>query len=339
LINIWSKKETFYNESVSQYFEIPNNNLAMHKYILTIIGIIFLLKTNAQTFYNLVVKDYPLENKTFLMNADNCDSQKIYTCLPTNNLSEFYENVYYDIAIDTNQNIYYISPRGSLYMRNLKDTTSCQFLGTFGLNGNEINSLEVDLDENLYASGNLGSSSDGSALYKYTAKTHVFSTVGKFPPNMLSGGDLFFYEGTLFLAAYDSYDNDSTSFLVNVNVSDPSLSCRYMDLPVAAPWGAFSIKYSSYSKAFIIVPGISSNSYISTMYEVDIPSKKISQPVCTYPYAILGSASLYNFTPSFLTRACNTLPVTLMKFSYTINKNLVELTWETATETSRSFFK
>ena len=128
-----------------------------------------MLKINAQTFYSNIVIDYPVENKTFALNVVNCDSIKIYSCSPTNDTLQSPENVYSDIALDTNQNIYYVSSWGSLYRRNLNDTFSCQFLGVFD-NSNPINALVTDINGNVFAASN---HDNISTLYEYQPQVRL----------------------------------------------------------------------------------------------------------------------------------------------------------------------
>ena len=263
----------------------------MKKY-KTIIFLFILTQTNAQTFYITSSRDSPLGNKAFLLDIENCDSVATYSCLPSNNALQYFENKYGDIAIDNNQNIYYVSGWGSLYERNLNDTISCQFVGTFN---NSINALVADSTGTLYAAGNQNSV---CTLYKYSSG--IFTTIGNFPLGFFSSGDLFFYEHRLFLTATNS--NFTASYLVEVSLPDPVKSCYYMGLENLQPYAAFSIKSLLNSKAFII----SSNNYLaSSLFEIDIPNHTIGNPICTYPFLIDGAASSYTITSDSTTPMCN----------------------------------
>jgi hypothetical protein len=306
----------------------------MLKYLFTIAGVFFLSEMNGQTFYVNKLIDYPIENKTFELSVLNCDTPKISSCAPTNNILQAPENQYTDIAIDTSKNIYYVSGWGSLYTRKLNDISSCKFLGIFD-NSNTINALVTDVQGIVYAAGNHAGI---STLYKYDSKTQVFSVIGNFPPNYFSSGDLFFYEGKLFLTATNS--NFTNSFLVEVNLSSPSQSCYYMDLGNLHPWGAFSINYSLQSKAYIIsTESISQGNYASTLFEINLALKTISPAICIYPFDITGAASIYDFSPSIIySNSCTTLPVQLIKFDYAIKNKSVELFWNTAVESNNNYF-
>lgn len=301
----------------------------MYKYLLTLIGFFVFIGVNAQTFYSNTVVNYQIENRTFQLNVLNCDSSKIHTCPPTNNIVQFFENTYSDIAIDSNQNIYYVSSWGSLYKRNLADTSSCQFLGTFG---HTINALVTDVMGNVFAAGNENSL---CTLYKYEVHTNSFSTVGTFPSTFFSAGDLFFYEGKLFLTATNSIFTNS--FLVQVNLSNTSQSCYYMDLQNLHPWGAFCIKSGLLTKAYLIsTDTIFTDNFKSSLFEIDLLSKTISSPICTYPYQITGAASVYSFTTD--TSVCTSLPIKLSSFNYALRNKKVELIWETLSEFNNNYF-
>src|SRR5690349_13573995 len=120
----------------------------MFKYSL--IFSFFISTSFAQTFYVTVPIDFPVGNKAFELNTSTCDSFGIFFCLPTHDTAQYFENQFSDLAIDKNQNIYYVSGWGSLYKRNLNDTTSCQFLGTFNTS---INALLADSQDVIYAAG------------------------------------------------------------------------------------------------------------------------------------------------------------------------------------------
>lgn len=262
------------------------------KYISPVFFLLILTQTSAQDFYVTSSRDNPLGNKAFKLNISNCDSVKIYSCLPSNNVLQYFENKYGDIAIDNNQNIYYVSGWGSLYTRNLNDSTSCQYLGTFN---NTINALVADSTGTLYAAGNQNSV---CTLYKYSSGN--FTTLGNFPSGFFSSGDLFFYEKRLFLTATNS--NFTASYLVEVSLPDPLKSCYFMGLQNLQPYAAFSIKNILNSRAFIICE----NNYpASTLIEIDILNQTIGAPICTYPFLIDGAASVYNLTSSRTTPICN----------------------------------
>jgi hypothetical protein len=178
-------------------------------------------------------------------------------CQPTNNVEQYFENTYTDIAIDYLNNIYYVSAWGSLYRKNTNDS-SCEFLGKFGDNLGTINSLVADSNVLLYASGN---SNGVGVLYKYDINLGVFSELGSLPTNYIASGDLFFYEDRLFLTA----QNITTSkyCIIEINMIQPEISCFYMDLNNLEALSAFSVNYGTFSKSYILTAWTDSNQFSS----------------------------------------------------------------------------
>src|SRR5258708_5374636 len=218
----------------------------MRKTVLRFIllkAFLFAQSTDAQTFYANAISYPSTTNQTLKLDISNCSPSFIFTCPPTNNITQAFENQYTDMAIDLSGNVYYTSAWGSLYKRNLANS-SCQFLGTFGVT---INALVTDINGVVYAAGN---NNGICSLYEYDPQNGIFSTLGNFPPDIFSAGDLFFYEGRLFLTG-TTFDF-SSGYIVEVNISDPMNSCYYMGLQNLMAYAAFSINYPSYSKAYII---------------------------------------------------------------------------------------
>ncbi len=311
----------------------------MTKKLLTISSVLFFLNINAQRFYVSAVDNLAYKTDTYQLNTDNCDIVKIYSCQGNTNSLDFQ---FLDIAIDTNQNLYYISQSGNLYTRNFFDTTSCKILG------NDIgsaNSLVADIKGNVWA---IGWKSDISkcCLYKYDAVEKSFIVVGYLPESSLLGngvsgyycseGDLFFYENKLFLIA----SNNISSFLIMINTADPSKSCYYMaltGLPAFSLFSGFSIQAGSSSKAYIIsTENTPDNNYLATLFELNMSDKTIGPAICTYPFAVTGAASIYNLTTA--TGEGCTLPVKLLDFNCSESSKGIELFWQTAKETNNSYF-
>jgi hypothetical protein len=255
------------------------------KHLLILFFVLISLQANTQSFYVTAPVNFPVGNKSFELNVSTCDTLPVYVCLPTNNISQYPENQFTDIAVDNNQNIYYVSGWGSLYSRSLNDTVSCQYLGSFG-NSNSINAMVADSSGDIYAAGNMGGV---CTLFKYSAG--IFSTVGNLPPGCFSAGDLFFYEHRLFLTCTDTFL--TSSYLTEVSLPDPQQSCYYMDLLNLQPYGAFSIRAGPVSNAYIIC---TNNPTSSSLREIDITNQTIGAPICTYPFLIGGAATYYNLT-------------------------------------------
>ncbi len=274
---------------------------------------------SAQIFYANIYSVNDL-NATVVLNAGDCNfSQPIYTCPLQTSLT--------DIALDNSGNIYYLVADGGLIKRSLSDTNSCQYLGSFNAN---VTSLVADLDGNVYAAGWVG---NNAQLYIYKSATKTFATIGNFPPGMFSLGDLFLYEGKLFLLS----TVDGGSCIVNVNVVNPLLSCCYLSTGgLFSLYGAFSVWDGNSSKVFITseAPDVKFN-----LHEVDMVQNFISPPVCQYPYYILGAASTYNYTPSIDNKTfCTIVPIELMGFNFETLNDKVKLSWQTASENNNCCF-
>jgi gliding motility-associated-like protein len=90
----------------------------------------------------------------------------------------------------------------------------------------------------------------------------------------------------------------SSSYIEEVNIGNPMLSCFYMDLGNLMPFGAFSINSGGSSQAYIIsTVFVSNNIYSSTLMEVNMSARTIGPVLCTYPFSITGAASVYTYTP------------------------------------------
>jgi hypothetical protein len=251
-------------------------------YFVIIFYILLNLTSSGQDFYVTVPINVPVGNKAYTINLTSCNTQEIFSCPPTNNIGQYPENQFTDIAIDRDQNLYSVSGWGSLYKRKLSDVTSCQFLGTF-YNSNSINALVADSATTIYAAGNFGGA---CTLYKYSAG--LFNTLGNLPVGIFSAGDLFFYEQRLFLTATDA--NLTRSFLVEINTTHPELSCEYMNLENYQPYGAFSVRNGTSSRAYIVCTNSPSS---SSLREINISNKVISDIICNYPFLITGAAIPY----------------------------------------------
>lgn len=236
----------------------------------------------AQTYYVTVPINFPVGNKVFELNTLSCDSQEVFFCPPTNNILQYPENQFTDLAMDRERNLYYVTSWGSLYKQNLDDTTSCQFLGSFN---SSINALVVDSDKLIYGTGQVNGI---CRLFRYDIATGIFDVVGILPNGFYSAGDLFFYERKLFLTGTSVYMN--ASYLVEVDVDNPSQSCLYMDFANLQPMSAFSVDYGSHSKAYILS---THNNDPSSLIELDMVNRVIGPTVCDYPFMAIGAAAYY----------------------------------------------
>ncbi|MGE6395812.1 T9SS type A sorting domain-containing protein [Chryseobacterium scophthalmum] len=234
-----------------------------------------------QEFYVNSITGSPLTNHVHKFNINNSTEVSQNVCTPSANMDS-----YSDIAIDSSNNIYYISQVGLLYKESTT-TSNCTYLGHFstnpGLTYGIINSLTADSGNFLYALGG------NNILFRYDINTGVFSNLGIIPNSQTAGGDLFFYENRLFLL--------TTTGILEINMANPSQSCPFMDINLPQLYAGFSINYGTYSKAYILSNSLNSSfQVISTLYEVDMVNKQLGNAIRIYNHNIYGAAASYNLT-------------------------------------------
>lgn len=256
-----------------------------------LIFLLFLRLTSfaySQIFSVNVVDNSQLVNTEFQFDISNNSESEQFICIPTHNIDQYFENTYTDIAIDHQNNVYYVSAWGSLYRKNHNDS-SCEFLGKFDDYLGTINSMVADSNKFIYAAGNLH---NVSYLYKYDIELQTFETLGNIP-SYIATGDLFFYNNRLFLAALDT--STSKSCIIEINMVDTQQSCYFMDLNNINVYGAFSVNYGNYSKAYILTEW-TLNTESSSLIEIDMENKEIGDVIRTYDHIIYGAATFYDLT-------------------------------------------
>jgi len=309
----------------------PNQVVPMKrsKYLVLYFILITALSADlkSQTYYVNVLRD-PLDNRTYAINIQTHDTIRLFTCQPTNDTSQYFQNVYGDMAMDNNQNLYYVSEWGSLYKRSLTDT-SCHFLGSFG---HTVNALVADANGDVLAAGN---GTGGCTIYKFTAASNSFSTVGKLPTTFFSSGDLFYYENSLFLTSTNA--TFTSSFLIKIDLSNLSSSCFYMDLPNLRPYGGFTVANPT-PRAYLLSYDGTSPSYSTVLYEVNLVSRTLSPALYTFPFGVMGAATDYMPILPLSASCSSSLPVNFTKFNCKLMDKAVELIWETTSETGNQYF-
>jgi hypothetical protein len=303
----------------------------MKRFIFIVLVIIF-FKSNAQTYY-LTANAYDAQtnnyNATYKFSINNCDTiGTLYTCLDT-----YGDYSFNDMAIDTAGNLYWVTIEGALYTSKLNDSASCQFLGVFD-NDSAIQGLVANVSGDILAIGT-NDYNNRTKLYEYQPKTKTFTTLGILPDGFIAAGDLFFYEGRLFYTSFN--------FLVEINLDAPSQSCNYMNIGDINAYATFSIQNGTCSDAYVV----GNSGGISSLYKLDLYSKTISEPICTYNFVANGGASVYNYLPSIIdsnkclpvdSTACTTMPVTSLNFTSTLLNKTVQLQWQTTSEINSSYF-
>lgn len=249
---------------------------------LTLISLLFSsIHIYCQEFYVNTIAGSPSTNQVYKFNISNSTEVSQNVCTPTANMDS-----YTDIAIDSSNNIYYISQVGLLYKESTT-TSNCTYLGHFSTNPGStygiINSLTADSGNFLYALGG------NNILFRYDINTGVFSNLGIIPNSQTAGGDLFFYENRLFLL--------TTTGILEINMANPAQSCPFMDINLPQLYAGFSINYGTHSKAYILSNSLNSSfQVISTLYEVDMINKQLGNAIRIYNHSIYGAAASYNLT-------------------------------------------
>jgi len=255
-------------------------------------GILFIsIKAGAQEFFvNSWIGSNNNINKVYRLNVSNSNQIDEPFCTPTGPFTELYT----DIAIDAVNNLYYVASTGSLYRKNSSDS-SCEFLGDFTATFGSITALVADSGAFLYATGS------PNKLYKYDINTGIFTLMGSLPTGQYVAGDLFFYDRRLFVTTLTG--------ILEINMSDPSLSCPFINWGTSNIYSAFSVNSGSNSKAYVI----SSTSSSSTLYELDMVNKQLGPPIRSYNHQINGAACAYQITDTKST--CSLIPLAVQETS------------------------
>ncbi|KPH11098.1 T9SS type A sorting domain-containing protein [Chryseobacterium sp. ERMR1:04] len=238
---------------------------------ITLILFLFSLKLYSQEFYVNSYNQYL--NAVSKLDITTLTATNVPFCPPTVYIGETYS----DIAIDSSNNLYYVTTTGLLYRKKSSDS-SCEFLGDFTTIG-FINSLTADSGNYIYAAG-----FGYSKMYRYDISSGTFTVMGDLPITQSPAGDLFFYNNHLFLT--------TNTGILEINMMNPSQSCQFMSLSIPDAYAAFSIDYGIHSKVYIV----SATYPNSTFYEVDMENKIVSGPIGTFNGSINGAASIYNST-------------------------------------------
>lgn len=242
------------------------------------------IKLCSQQFYvNSIIGNNT--NKVYKLDVSNPSQIDEPFCPPTMGT---YPETYTDIAIDGSNNIYYVTSTGRLYRKNSSNST-CDFLGDFTVTNASITSLISDSGKYLYGTGS------PNKLYRYDISSGIFTDMGNLPSGQVSAGDLFFYEGRLFICTLTG--------ILEINMANPSQSCPFMTLGSSNIYAAFSINYGTHSKVYVIRTLFAT----SELSELDMINKQIGPAINTYAHKINGAATIYDLTST--EAACTPTPL------------------------------
>jgi len=196
-------------------------------------------------------------------------------------------NSFYSIAAAGNK-IYYTTP-GELYVADITTgnspaTGNCKLISTGG-----GNALTVDGNGVLYFAS-------GTELYSIDANNAKYTNLGTMPYS--SGGDLAFYNGSLFMAAPEG--------IVKVQIGNPPQSKLYIPISGHSIFGLASAAVNGTN----IMYAFASNGDI---IQLDMENKVVKSIVGSIPYGVNDAAgvALFNETPTIqadivnITRECD----------------------------------
>jgi len=184
-------------------------------------------------------------------------------------------NSYYSITASGNK-IYYTTPGGDLYVAdittgNSPTTSNCKFIAAGG-----GNALTVDGNGLLYFAS-------GTQLFTIDANSGQFTNLGIMPYS--SGGDLAFYNGSLFMAAPEG--------IVKVQIGNPPQSKLYIPIPGEAIYGLATAVVNGNNIMYAFASD-------GSILQLDIQNKVVKGNIGSIPYDILDAAgvALFNEPPT-----------------------------------------
>ena len=205
----------------------------------------------------------------YSINTNNCTTTPL-----TSSCSNFAGSA---LSIGLDGTILYINDnKANLYRITLGPTGTvgdCDSLGKFNSGSSAIYGLTVGPGGIVYAAS-------GNLIETYNPTTKVFGTLGKLPSNLTIGGDLLFYQGTL-------YEMCSNNNLVAVNMANPTASQVYMQFTAGTIFGLASVtKPCSPNQMFAV-------SKTGDIYAVDMKNRiQTTTPSCRLNISINDAASI-----------------------------------------------
>jgi len=246
----------------------------------------FCFTASSQEFF-VNTYEYPDINKLWSVNAESGDMTYISSCEITNISGGGWEYHIGDMAVDINQNIYFVSLAGSLYKSASGGTENFEYLGSFPLA--IINALVTDADRMIYA---CGLTNGVYTLFSYNIETGEFATIGNLPENFISAGDLFFYKKSLFITC--NGPGYTSTFLGEINMVDPQQSCYHMDMDLIPGFGIAVVTIDDSETVYMITS--ENEGSVNRIREIDMDAQTISEPLHEYTFDINGAAAFYNKT-------------------------------------------
>ena len=252
----------------------------MKKSIITILLIALrLFCLHAQSFYYVSTLEYSLTGESIIgyFDINTCKDTVLYTIQ-----HEDFTGVdaFSDIAVGSD-GFLYLSSINKLFRYDIQNQVF-QYIATFPNTpwGGSVNSLVCDANGVLFASG--------FELFSYNIQSGIFTVHGNLPDNVVTVGDLTFYDGRLLLLAYDY--NTSTKALYEINIQNPATSVNVLNLS-SGGFGIFSYSLNCDSTTVYY------SGDVGQLYQLDILTGGLTQ-VCAPPANIFGAATANEFLAS-----------------------------------------
>jgi len=255
----------------------------MKKSIITTLFIVLrLFCLSSQSFYYVSTIDYSLTGESIIgyFDMSTCTDTVLYTIQ-----HEDFSGVaqFTDIAVGSDGFLYLNSSPApcKLYRYDIQNQVF-QYVATFPNTPLSfyISSLVYNANGVLFAAG--------AELFSYNIQTGVFTVHGNLPDNVLSVGDLTFYDGRLLLLASNS--NTSSKSLYEINIQDPVNSANFLNLPTGG-YGIFSYSINCDSTTVFY------SGDVGQLYQINIQTGTLT-PVCAPSANIFGAATTNEFLAS-----------------------------------------
>ena len=266
---------------------------------LTFLFIMISIPCFSQDFYvNTFNSSY--DNNMFLLNTQDDSVEEHNICLPTNGNGLISDSIYFDLATDAENDMYFVTPIGSLYKKSGQDGT-CEFLGGFP-ESPFINSLVAGANKILYAAG-YDPNTEIGMLYTYDGNTGVFTTLGSLPDGQTPSGDLFFYNDRLFVVCGNlTNPTNPESAILEINLENTETSCYYMSLEDLIVFGAFTVfKTEDFTYCYIMTSNDPNDPQNSALIEIYMETQEIGDTIRTYDFPVYGADAYYKLNSTYPT--------------------------------------
>ncbi len=245
---------------------IINKNCMLKKQLLVLIIISCVGDLAAQSVV-LVANGGSLYS--FNVNPVSCSSNLLLNTSPCSG-SPFSAALYKDTLYYSNVDP--ITSRYTVFQTVLGNNSYCKEFSIFS----NPNNLTVDSSGIVYWI-------DSESRNLFSLNPHLDTIINHGQVNFVPAGDLIFYEGKLYLAAW-------SDGLIEINIQNPGESKIYMNTGEHSFWGLINIPVGCNKNQ---VFGIESNLMgESRLIKIDMENKTIGDVFCTVPFDVIDAASI-----------------------------------------------